>query len=102
MKNKFPGQCESCGQHVEAGAGSCHKAGRRWAVRHDNCPAAAPVAACSGCEECDGEGGEWCSSLRMDSNPRNVSHVARFASGAVAYVNKRGRCIDAPCCGCCS
>jgi hypothetical protein len=26
----------------------------------------------------------------------------QFASGAHAYQNSRGRCEDAPCCGCCS
>jgi hypothetical protein len=26
----------------------------------------------------------------------------RFASGATFYRNARGRCIDAPCCGCCT
>jgi len=31
-----------------------------------------------------------------------VSNVTRFSSGAVVYVNKGGRCEDAPCCGCCS
>jgi len=31
-----------------------------------------------------------------------VSHYARFSSGAEVYTNKRGRCEDAPCCGCCS
>lgn len=31
-----------------------------------------------------------------------VSHVYRFASGAVGYRNKRGLCEDAPCCGCCT
>lgn len=34
------------------------------------------------------------------TNP--VSHVYRFASGAVGYRNKRGLCEDAPCCGCCT
>ena len=28
--------------------------------------------------------------------------VTRFNSGAVVYQNARGRCEDAPCCGCCS
>lgn len=28
--------------------------------------------------------------------------VARFSSGAVVTQNSRGRCEDAPCCGCCS
>lgn len=30
------------------------------------------------------------------------SNSFRFSSGATMYQNKRGRCIDAPCCGCCS
>jgi len=28
--------------------------------------------------------------------------VTRFNSGATAYQNGRGRCTDAPCCGCCT
>lgn len=28
--------------------------------------------------------------------------VTRFSSGAEIYRNARGRCEDAPCCGCCS
>jgi hypothetical protein len=33
---------------------------------------------------------------------RYQSNYYRFSSGAEAYQNKRGRCEDAPCCGCCS
>ena len=33
---------------------------------------------------------------------RYRSNYARFSSGAEWYQNKRGRCEDAPCCGCCS
>ena len=29
-------------------------------------------------------------------------HVATFASGDHQFTNKRGRCEDAPCCGCCT
>ena len=31
-----------------------------------------------------------------------ISNYARFSSGAEVYTNKRGRCEDAPCCGCCT
>jgi hypothetical protein len=31
-----------------------------------------------------------------------VSTYTRFSSGAEVFTNKRGRCEDAPCCGCCS
>ena len=34
--------------------------------------------------------------------PRTVSTVTRFLTGAEVYTNRRGRCEDAPCCGCCS
>jgi len=30
------------------------------------------------------------------------SSYTRFSSGSESYTNKRGRCEDAPCCGCCS
>jgi hypothetical protein len=30
------------------------------------------------------------------------SNYTRFADGAEVYTNRRGRCEDAPCCGCCS
>ena len=33
---------------------------------------------------------------------RTVSHYTRFSSGAESFTNRRGRCEDAPCCGCCS
>ncbi len=33
---------------------------------------------------------------------RYRSNYTRFSSGAEVYTNKRGRCEDAPCCGCCS
>jgi predicted ATPase len=37
---------------------------------------------------------------RRTYTPRVV--YARFSSGATIYQNRRGRCEDAPCCGCCS
>jgi hypothetical protein len=33
---------------------------------------------------------------------RMGSSYTRFSSGAEVYTNRRGRCEDAPCCGCCS
>lgn len=33
---------------------------------------------------------------------RPVSTYTRFNSGGEQYTNRNGRCIDAPCCGCCS
>jgi hypothetical protein len=36
------------------------------------------------------------------SGRRYGSYVTRFSSGAEIITNYRGRCEDAPCCGCCS
>ena len=33
---------------------------------------------------------------------RYGSSYTRFSSGHEVYTNRRGRCEDAPCCGCCS
>jgi hypothetical protein len=32
----------------------------------------------------------------------NIGWVITTASGAEVFQNYKGRCIDAPCCGCCS
>jgi hypothetical protein len=37
-----------------------------------------------------------------NSRSRGRSVAYRFSSGATMYQNSRGRCEDAPCCGCCS
>lgn len=39
---------------------------------------------------------------RSRSQSRYRSNYARFAGGGEWYQNKKGRCEDAPCCGCCS
>lgn len=39
---------------------------------------------------------------RRGGRPYGRSTYTRFADGAEAYVNRNGRCEDAPCCGCCS
>ena len=74
MTNKYPGPCEHCGGTVAAHAGTCKRVGRRWIVAHTDCNVA-------------GEGA--------------VSHVFNIG-GQEFYRNKRGRCEDAPCCGCCT
>lgn len=71
--NKFPGKCTFCGGRVAAGAGVLGpKVGGRWTVRHDNGDCESGVV------------------------------VTRFSSGAVVTRNRRGRCEDAPACGCCT
>ena len=72
--NKYPAPCAECGSRVPKNGGALVKEGRAWVVRHLACAEAGA--------------------------PRVVS--ATFNSGETVFVNSRGRCIDAPCCGCCS
>ena len=72
MANKYPGRCIVCGGYVAKHAGSCTKSGGRWVVSHLACAA---------------------------SGESEVVYT-RFSSGAEVYQNRRGRCEDAPCCGC--
>lgn len=48
------------------------------------------------------EAREMVGSRRPSYKPRTVSHYTRFSSGHEVYTNRKGRCEDAPCCGCCS
>jgi hypothetical protein len=75
-KNKYPGKCQYCGHVVKRRAGLL--LGRRgaWSVAHRACH-------------------EF---IEDDSG----IVVTTFSSGESVYRNKRGRCEDAPCCGCCS
>ena len=76
MVNRYPGKCHYCGGHVAARAGKC------WRPKGAGLFVVAHLA-------CD-ESGE--------------AKVIEFAtsSGWRGTRNARGRCEDAPCCGCCT
>ena len=94
MTARYRGRCRSCGGAIIPGDTIRH-AGRGQSYH-------APGA-------CEGDGGSGVDGYRQ-INPatgermsdRARVHVARFSGGGVATVNARGRCEDAPCCGCCS
>ena len=72
--NRYPGKCADCGSTVAAGAGTLRgKRGRRWTVAHLVC------------------------------EKKGEPAVIQFVIGGEEFIqNSEGRCIDAPCCGCCS
>lgn len=73
MVNKYPAQCSTCGATVPANGGTVKRNGRRWEVYH------------LACEQ------------------KGEAAVSTFVIGGKEYTrNKRGRCEDAPCCGCCT
>lgn len=74
MVNKYKGTCVKCGSIVPALGGKVFKQGGRWVVIHLCCE---------------------------DQDHPGVSTTV-FGDGTVLFRNKRGRCEDAPCCGCCN
>jgi hypothetical protein len=78
--NKYPGRCAKCGANVAAGAGTLQRArGGGWSVLHVDCHAASSSPA---------RGAVRVNTIRT--------------SGGTFTRNIRGRCEDAPCCGCCT
>ena len=74
--NRYPGPCSQCGARVPALGGNLVRVSGQLR----------PVHLC-----CDD----------VTSPTRSVVEF-RFSSGEVATRNVRGRCEDAPCCGCCT
>ena len=78
-------------EQIKALGGRWNAAARGWMVPTEKAAEARALV--------DGAGpNRW---PRRD-RARRYAGVTRFSSGATVYRNPRGRCEDAPCCGCCS
>lgn len=87
---KFDSTCTQCAKRVHKGQSVEWTRGARG-VYHTNCTPDTSYKA-----ELDTARETYRASRRPSSN------YARFSSGAEIFSNARGRCEDAPCCGCCS
>lgn len=95
MTARYAGQCLSCGEAISPGDTiTFHGKGR---ASHADCDQ--PTAKPDEDEAAGLEPGTLASDRRLAKQGLSVT---RFASGAVMTQNSRGRCEDAPCCGCCS
>lgn len=99
MIAKYPGVCKRTGQPIHVGD-TINYYGRghaELAVDDDETPHG---------DNDDYHDGQWPPSKATLANDRRLASrglsVARFSSDAVVTQNSRGRCEDAPCCGCCS
>lgn len=95
MIAKYPGTCRACGVAIHRGE-TINFFGRGHA-EHANCDGEHTEV-----NEDDAAGlerGTLASDRRL---ARQGLSVVRFSSGHVMTQNSRGRCEDAPCCGCCS
>lgn len=104
MPLRYAGICKVCGAAIAAGAvGYWDSSARTVTCERLDC------ADVDGLTEHTSLTGPW--DKRTDTRvlraqrvgaPAPSVSVTRFSSGAVVYRNTRGRCEDAPCCGCCS
>jgi len=96
MTSKYPGTCRLCGEAIKPGDQiNWHGRGN---AEHVECCEAGPDDVGE-----DAEAGLEPGTLANDRRlARSGLSVMRLASGASFTQNSRGRCEDAPCCGCCS
>jgi hypothetical protein len=107
MQLRYAGTCKVCGASIAAGETAY------W-------DSVAKTVTCEAIDCCEADGlttnepltGPW--DKRTDLRVRADKRIGaaaptpprvittRFNSGAIVYQNARGRCEDAPCCGCCS
>jgi hypothetical protein len=71
--NRYAGACFICGSRVASRAGTLRRVGTAWMVAHLPCASGSPQV-----------------------------YEVRTSSGWIGTRNVRGRCEDAPCCGCCT
>jgi hypothetical protein len=98
MTAKYPGVCKRTGQPIRVGD-TINYYGRGHAELVDS-------GEDSHCDDDEYREGSFPPSRAELANDRRLARqglsVVRLSSGAVMTQNARGRCEDAPCCGCCS
>lgn len=106
--NRYPGECRSCGVDVPAEAGELGKRergryGRSWTPVYCKSCAGQPAGrdGDADCGDADNAPPPVPPSFRHADGRRSITTYFPN-TGAVIYQNSNGRCIDAPCCGCCS
>lgn len=100
MQAKYPGTCAACGEPIKRGEQIAFFG--RGRAEHADCAQEeiAERRAQFGEDEAAGlEPGTLANDRRL---ARQGLSVVRFSSGHVMTQNARGRCEDAPCCGCCT
>ena len=106
---RYPGQCARTGRAFAPGATIIVLGKGRYALADvpDDAPSSDPgleLARSIDPElaDADPEGAVSAGRYLRQSLARGVSDVWRTPYGKEYYRNRRGRCEDAPCCGCCN
>lgn len=98
MTSKFPGKCRDCGESIQRGQSIAYH-GRGLGVSCADCAEIDPEDIPQEDDSAGLERGTLANDRRM---ARNGLTVVRTSSGWSGSRNSRGRCEDAPCCGCCT
>lgn len=99
MALRYSGQCKVCSAAIAKGETAYWDASARTVTCY-----ALSCAEADGLTEREDHGPAGWVTVRRAYRVGSVAPtvvVTRFNSGAVSYRNARGRCEDAPCCGCC-
>lgn len=97
MLSKFPGQCRECGAAVKRGETIVYH-GKGMGISCARCADVEPIERNE--DEAAGlEAGTLANDRRL---AKQGLSVVRTSSGWTGTRNNRGRCEDAPCCGCCT
>lgn len=105
MQARYPGRCIRTGAAIEPGDTIIwHGRGRAELAGADTIPAAVAAVAALDPEltASDPDAALAAGQYLAQSMRRGVSDIWRTGDGREFYRNKRGRCEDAPCCGCCN
>lgn len=105
MTARYPGKCSRTGAPIRPGDLIVY-AGKGMAYLSDLIPAVDPDHALArsidpDLADSDPEAAAHAGRYLRQSLERGVSHVWN-SGGKEFYRNRRGRCEDAPCCGCCN
>lgn len=97
MISKYPGVCKACHEPVRRGDSIVYR-GKGQGITCADCASSDDVPQADEDDSADLERGTLASDRRL---ARQGLTVVRFSSGESFTQNSRGRCEDAPCCGCC-
>ena len=113
IQARYPGRCARTGRAFAPGASIIVLGRGRYALADPTRPAPDDAPASDldlelarsldpELASMDPEGAAAAGRYLRQSLARGVSHVWNSPGGREYYRNRRGRCEDAPCCGCCN
>jgi hypothetical protein len=105
MIARYPGRCARTGAAIRPGDTITPLGRKRYALAQHAAPVDPDLSLAESIDpelaQSDPEAAAAAGRYLRQSLARGVSHVWQ-SGGREYYRNRRGRCEDAPCCGCCS